>query len=67
MKNKITKKEFEAILKIQDRIEALRKKFDEDNDVTLPTAENGTVAGNLSCASAALETILQDYFDEYFC
>lgn len=34
-----------------------------DNDIALETECNGTVAGNISCAIASFETILQEYWN----
>ena len=59
MKTKLTKAELRTINSIDDRIRAIANKMDE-NDVELHYG-NGTVATQLNCAIAALETILQEF------
>jgi len=59
----LNKREVEALNSLAERISKLRKKYDPDNgnDIELQIQGNGTVWGNLSCAAAALDTILQEY------
>lgn len=63
MRKKMTKKELAKIWKLYEAINALEQNFDEEagKDVALKEESNGTVGSNLSCASAALCTILQEY------
>lgn len=63
MKTRLNKKELAALESLANKIWALRQKFDEENgtDVALRIEGNGTVGSNLSCAAAALDTILQEY------
>lgn len=59
MRTKLTKREVEAIDKIDSRLCKIAEAMDE-NDVALHYG-NGTCATQLNCAIAALETILQEY------
>lgn len=64
MKKRLNKKELAAIDSLADRISKLRQMFNEENgtDIPLQIEGNGTVGGCLSCAAAALDTILQEYY-----
>ena len=59
MRSKLNKKEVAKILSLQDKIITL-KELIEINDVELKY-NNGKVSEVLDCASASLETILQEY------
>lgn len=63
MKTKLTKKEIAALVRLSDKIWKLRNQYDEENgtDIELQIKSNGTVGGCLSVATAALDTILQEY------
>ena len=62
-KTRLNKKELAQICSVYNRICDLEKNF-YDNDIPLQIEGNGSVASNLSCALAALETILQEYQEE---
>ena len=59
MRTKLTKQEIKAIASIQSRLCKIADKMGE-NDCELRYG-NGTVATQLNCSIAALETILQEY------
>ena len=59
MREKLNKSEIQSLNSVMDRIDKLYKHF-EDKDVVLHYG-NHSVATQLSCALAALETILQEY------
>lgn len=59
MRSKLSKAEIESIESIQARLEKLWHKL-EKSDVELHYG-NGTVADCVSCAVAALDSILQEY------
>lgn len=65
MKTRLNKKELTAFESLANKIWALRQKYDEENgtDIALQIEGNGTVGSNLSCAAAALDTILQEYYN----
>lgn len=65
MKTRLNKKELAAFESLANKIWALRQKYDEENgtDIALQIEGNGTVGSNLSCAAAALDTILQEYYN----
>ena len=60
MRAKLNKEEIAKIVNLQDRLDSLRGKI-EENDVQLNWG-NGTASEQLGCAVAALECILQEYF-----
>lgn len=64
MKTRLNKKEIAAIASIANRIDALRRKYDEETgtDIPLQIEGNGTVGQCLDCAAGALESIIQEYF-----
>ncbi len=59
MKKRLNKAEVKALDSVMDRLDRLYKHF-EEKDVPLNYG-NHSVATQLSCALAALETILQEY------
>lgn len=59
MRTKLNKREIEALARLQDRLAKLQDDV-EKNDVELHYG-NGTASEQISCAVAALETILQEY------
>ena len=59
MRTKLTKAEIRALDSIDNRLRKMAEKMDE-NDCELHFG-NGTVATQLNCAIAALETILQEF------
>ena len=59
MRKKLNKKEVARILHLQRKILELRDII-ESNDVPLQM-NSGTASEHLDCASASLETILQEY------
>lgn len=59
MRQKLTKQEIQAIVSLDNRIRKISEKM-EENDVELHYG-NGSVESQLSCAAAALETILQEF------
>ena len=59
MRPKLSKAEIKSIESIQNRLEKVCEKL-ELNDVELQFG-NGTAAGCVGCAIAALESILQEY------
>lgn len=61
MRAKLTKAEIKAISAIESRLIKMAEKMDE-NDCDLHYG-NGTVATQLNCAIASLETILQEFYD----
>ena len=61
MRQKLTKQEIKTISSIEDRLIRLVEKIDE-NDCELHYG-NGTVASQLNCSIAALETILQEFIE----
>ena len=65
IKTRLNKKELAALESLANKIWALRQKYDEENgtDIALQIEGNGTVGSNLSCAAAALDTILQEYYN----
>ena len=62
MRQKLTKQEIRAIQSLDDRIRRMAEKM-EENDVELHYG-NGSVESQLNCAAAALETILQEYWED---
>lgn len=62
MRKRLTKAEIKAISSLDDRIRRMAAKM-EENDVELHYG-NGSVEVQLNCAAAALETILQEYWDD---
>ena len=61
MKTKLTKKEVEILYILREKIDAIRAKVDPDDEMDLQIEGNGTIGGQLSVASASLDTILQEY------
>lgn len=61
MKTKLTKKEVETLYRLREKIDAIRAKVDPDDEMDLQIEGNGTIGGQLSVASASLDTILQEY------
>ena len=61
MKLKLTKKEVETLYRLREKIDAIRAKVDPDDEMNLQIEGNGTIGGQLSVASASLDTILQEY------
>ena len=61
MKTKLTKKEVETLYRLRDKIDAIRENVDPDDEIDLQIKCNGTIGGQLSVASASLDTILQEY------
>ena len=61
MKTKLTKKEVEILYRLREKIDAIRAKVDPDDEMDLQIEGNGTIGGQLSVASASLDTILQEY------
>ena len=61
MKTKLTKKEVETLYRLREKIDAMRAKIDSDDEMALQIEGNGTIGGQLSVASASLDTILQEY------
>ena len=62
MKTRLTKKEVETLYRLREKIDAIRAKVDPDDEMNLQIEGNGTIGGQLSVASASLDTILQEYF-----
>lgn len=62
MRKRLNKQEIRAIVSLDDRIRRMAAKM-EENDVELHYG-NGSVESQLNCAAAALETILQEYWDD---
>jgi hypothetical protein len=60
MRKKLNQKEVAKIQRYADKLTELWREI-EDNDVELQIRENGNVSDQLSCAVAALDTILQEY------
>ena len=61
MKTKLTKKEVEILYRLREKIDAMRARIDPDDEMDLQIEGNGTIGGQLSVASASLDTILQEY------
>ena len=61
MKKRLTKKEVETLYRLREKIDAIRAKVDPDDEMNLQIEVNGTIGGQLSVASASLDTILQEY------
>ena len=61
MKTKLTKKEVEILYGLREKIDAMRARIDPDDEMALQIEGNGTIGGQLSVASASLDTILQEY------
>lgn len=61
MKTRLTKKEVEMLYRIRIKIDAMREKIDPNDEIDLQVEGNGTIGGQLSVASASIETILQEY------
>ena len=61
MKTKLTKKEVETLYRLREKIDAMRESIDPDDEMDLQIEGNGTIGGQLSVASASLDTILQEY------
>ena len=62
MRQKLTKQEVKSLKALQERINNIWDRFDE-SDVELHYG-NGSVESQLNCAAAALETILQEYWED---
>lgn len=61
MKKRLTKREVETLYRLREKIDAIRVKVDPDDEMNLQIEGNGTIGGQLSVASASLDTILQEY------
>ena len=61
MKKRLTKREVETLYRLREKIDAIRDKVDPDDEMDLQIEGNGTIGGQLSVASASLDTILQEY------
>ena len=61
MKKRLTKKEVDTLYRLREKIDAIRAKVDPDDEIDLHIESNGTIGGQLSVASASLDTILQEY------
>lgn len=61
MKTKLTKKEVESLYRLREKIDAMRARIDPNEEIDLQIEGNGTIGGQLSVASASLDTILQEY------
>ena len=61
MKTRLTKKEVETLYRLREKIDAIRAKVDPDDEMALQIEGNGTIGGQLSVASASIDTILQEY------
>lgn len=61
MKTRLNKIEVELLLSLRDRIDSLRDRIDPEDKIMLQVEGNGTIGGQLSCASASIDTILQEY------
>lgn len=61
MKKRLTKKEVETLYRLREKIDAIRAKVDPNDEMDLQIEGNGTIGGQLSVASASLDTILQEY------
>lgn len=61
MKTRLNKREVELLLSLRDRIDSLRDRIDPEDEIMLQVEGNGTIRGQLSCASASIDTILQEY------
>ena len=61
MKTRLNKREVELLLSLRDRIDSLRDRIDPEDEIMLQVEGNGTIGGQLSCASASIDTILQEY------
>lgn len=46
---------------MREKIDAMRERIDPDDEMDLQIEGNGTIGGQLSVASASLDTILQEY------
>lgn len=60
-KTRLNKQELRQIYSVYCRLIEIEKKFQDENDIPLQIEGNGSVAENLSCALASLDTILQEY------
>ena len=60
-KTRLNKKELMQIYSVYERLCTIEKKYQDENDIPCQIEGNGSVASNLSCALAALDTILQEY------
>lgn len=61
MKTRLNKREVAILLSIRERIDSMRDKIDPEDEMMLEIEGNGTIGGQLSCASASIDTILQEY------
>ena len=61
MKTRLNKREVELLLSLRDRIDSLRDRIDPEDEIMLQVEGNGTIGGQLSFASASIDTILQEY------
>ena len=61
MKTKLTKKEVESLYRLREKIDAMIARIDPNEEIDLQIEGNGTIGGQLSVASASLDTILQEY------
>ena len=61
MKKRLKKREGELVISLRDRKDAVRDRIDPEDEIMLQVEGNGTIGGQLSCASASIDTILQEY------
>ena len=62
MRQKLTKQEVKSLKALQERINNIWDRFDE-SEVELHYG-NGTASSQMSCAYAAIETILQEFRED---
>ena len=62
MRTKLTKREIQTLKSIESRLCKIADKMDE-NDCELHYG-NGSVASQLNCSIAAIETILQEFQED---
>lgn len=60
-RTRLNKRELQQLESVYEKLCTIEKKFQDENDIPCQIEENGSVASNLSCALAALDTILQEY------
>ena len=64
---KLTKRDLQILYSISDKLDKLRFRYNEDEgtDIELQIKSNGTIGGNIACALASLDTILQEYAPDF--
>jgi len=60
MRKRLSKREIQALSSISERLVTMRDRI-EENDVELQYG-NGTASEQVSCAIAAIDCILQEYY-----